>query len=535
MKDIFITGMGIISAIGRGRAATLQSLLHDRSGIATITRLDTSRREYPAGEVQLSNQEMMQRLSIPQATAITRSALMGAIAIEEALQQAQLHEKGTLRIALVNGTTVGGMDMSEKYYLDFMNNNDRNAYISTHDCGACTEAIADHFGIFTHVETISTACSSAANAILKAAELIRNNRADIVVAGGSECLTRFHLNGFSSLMILDQRPCRPFDAQRSGINLGEGAAYLVIEATETISKRPGTKKLCQLAGYANTCDAFHQTASSPTGEGARLSMTAALKNAGLAPADIDYINAHGTGTDNNDLSEGTAIVEVFRDAMPPVSSTKAYTGHATSAAGSIEAVISILALQHSFIPANRNLAIAMPELPFTPPADARPAKLRHILTNSFGFGGNDTTLIFSACNKDNTIPQPGDGTPTIQSTNNDCTVGSQRLHSRQPTTAQSATNDCTVGNQQLHSRQPTTRRLAAKHTTSRRMTTIQSPARQCLKSVPVTTPTQKMQGSCHQRHLPYTSLTQDRFQYRSHCAKNGWTTPYFMTAIWRPL
>jgi 3-oxoacyl-[acyl-carrier-protein] synthase-1 len=339
---------------------------------------------------------MMFKLGLRKSSVTTRSALMASIAVQEALRMAEISDEydSDRRLALISGTTVGGMDMSERYYRNFLDGPEHSAYISTHDCGSCTELTADYFGIFSFVQTISTACSSAANAILSGAELILDDRADYVVAGGSECLTKFHLNGFASLMILDREPCKPFDAARGGLNLGEGAAYIVLEAEDTI-KRRNAQPICRLSGWANTCDAYHQTASSPLGDGARMSMEKALSKAGLSPADIGYINAHGTGTANNDLSEGLAIEAVFGQNIPAVSSTKAFTGHATSAAGSIEAIISIMALQHRFIPANLNFKNQMPELSFQPSQGAEGVELRHVLTNSFGFGGNDTTLIFS--------------------------------------------------------------------------------------------------------------------------------------------
>jgi 3-oxoacyl-(acyl-carrier-protein) synthase len=218
-------------------------------------------------------------------------------------------------------------------------------------------------------------------------------------------------------MILDHKPCRPFDATRAGLNLGEGAAYIVMETIEHFNRRlqenPALTALCKLSGYANTCDAYHQTASSPNGEGAYLAMKKALEKAQLMPEQIDYINAHGTATENNDLTEGTAIVRLFGEKIPPVSSTKSFTGHTTSAAGSVESVISILALQHHFIPVNLNFSEKMPELPFTPylPVQQKNTgyevekkltphiKLHHVLCNSFGFGGNDTSLIFSKINE----------------------------------------------------------------------------------------------------------------------------------------
>ncbi|MDR1225303.1 MAG: beta-ketoacyl-[acyl-carrier-protein] synthase family protein [Prevotellaceae bacterium] len=405
MSKILITGMGIVSAIGNNVQETLLSLQEKRSGIAALHYLQTSHTEFPVGEVKMSNGEMKKMLDISDNVPTTRTALMGMLAVREALCHsgfdAQLFEKQGVdpflrvtgkRVALISGTTVGGMDKSEQFYLDFLENDTHNAYISTHDCGACTEMIADYFGIFSQVDTISTACSSAANAILLGAELLKSGRADIVVAGGAECITKFHLNGFNTLMILDKKPCRPFDTTRAGLNLGEGAAYVVMQREDSTQ----TKSLAVLSGYANTCDAFHQTASSPNGEGAYSAMKSALENANLQPQDIDYINAHGTGTQNNDASEGVAIVRLFGSKIPPVSSTKAFTGHTTSAAGGVEAVISILVLQHDFIPENLNFSEKIAALPFIPYVGAKKiSPLRHILSNSFGFGGNDTSLIFS--------------------------------------------------------------------------------------------------------------------------------------------
>ncbi|MDR1672946.1 MAG: beta-ketoacyl-[acyl-carrier-protein] synthase family protein [Bacteroidales bacterium] len=393
---IYVTGLGIVSALGVGKEETLSALRGKRSGIAPIRFLHTAHSELPAGEVKLTNETMMQMMGIPEEEPAIRTALTGMIAVREALQQARLSQHNHSRIALVSGTTVGGMDKTEQYYPDFLTNDSKNAYISMHNCGASTELIADRFDIFSRVATISTACSSAANAIMMGAELIRDGRTDIAVTGGSECLTKFHLNGFNTLMILDKQACRPFDRDRSGLNLGEGAAYLVLESEESLHRR-NVQPLCLLSGYANTCDAFHQTASSPDGEGAYLAMMQALDMAQLHPSDIGYINAHGTGTPNNDLSEGIAVQRAFATGIPPVSSTKAFTGHATSAAGGLEAVISVLALQYDFIPVNLNFSSPMPELSFTPVVTDMPEQsLRHVLSNSFGFGGNESTVIFSA-------------------------------------------------------------------------------------------------------------------------------------------
>ncbi len=393
--NIVITGVGIVSAIGIGKAETKQSLLEERTGIAPLRYLHTEKNNFLVGEVKLSDEEMKQRLGISTEPS-TRTSLMGMMALEEALSEAGLWPKSgqPSGVALVSGTTVGGMDKSEQFYLDFLANDSHNDYILTHDCGSTTELMARRFGIFDMVTTPSTACSSAANAIVMGANLLRSGMVDVAVVGGAECISRFHLNGFNSLMIIDPHQCRPFDADRAGLNLGEGAAYLVMES-EDHAKSRGVQPLARLSGYGNACDAFHQTASSDDGEGAFLAMQKALHMAALQPSDIDYVNAHGTGTPNNDASEGWALCRLFADQLPPVSSTKGMTGHTTSASGSVEAVICLLALQHAFLPANYGFTTPMSD-GITPVAHVETnRKLRHVMCNSFGFGGNDTSLIFS--------------------------------------------------------------------------------------------------------------------------------------------
>lgn len=397
MSNIVVTGLGIISALGMGADETYASLMDGRSGIGKMRYLKSKHTDLPVGEVPLSDEQLRAILNVRKDSSITRTSLLGAAALREALLSAGLMPRDkSWKVAFVSGTTVGGMEKSEQFYHDFLHTREKDEYIALHDCGACTDMIgqANPYG-FEMMTTISTACSSAANAIILGANMLKMNRTDIVVVGGTECLSKFHLDGFNSLMILDHEPCRPFDKNRNGLNLGEGAAYLVMEREETACKR-GVDPLCQLSGYGNRCDAFHQTASSPDGEGAYLSMRDALEMAGLQPSDIDYVNAHGTGTPNNDESEGHAMMRVFGEAMPPVSSTKSYTGHTTSASGGVEAVISILALIRGFIPANLNFSEKIDSLNFTPVTEVKQGlELRHVLSNSFGFGGNDSSCIFS--------------------------------------------------------------------------------------------------------------------------------------------
>lgn len=393
MEPILITGMGVVSAIGLNKAETLDALLKGRSGVGQLRYLKTEHKEFPVGEVKLTNAEMRERLGLADDAVTTRTALMGMLALGEALEDAGLSAETLPKVGFISGTTVGGMDKSEQFYLDYLESDVHKEYIAVHDCGSCSEMTADHFGKFAFATTLSTACSSAANAIILGANMIRCGEAEIVVVGGSECITKFHLNGFNSLMILDTAPCRPFDATRNGLNLGEGAAYLVLESAASAQRRGATAQAL-LSGYGNACDAFHQTASSPDGEGAYRAMIEALQLGGLQPSDIDYINAHGTGTPNNDVSESQALLRVFGDAMPPVSSTKPFTGHTTSASGSIEAVFCILAIQNGFLPVNLNWSQPM-EDGIKPVVQPVKKELKHVLCNAFGFGGNDSSILLS--------------------------------------------------------------------------------------------------------------------------------------------
>ncbi|TRZ75390.1 MAG: beta-ketoacyl-[acyl-carrier-protein] synthase family protein, partial [Bacteroidetes bacterium] len=310
-RRIFVTGLGIITGIGNNPAETKDSLYHLRTGIDNIQFLDTNlRNEIPVSEVKYSLEECFLLAGIPVTEGYSRNALLGIIAAKQAWLDARIGDFPGLRTGLISATTVGGMDRCELYYEDFLSNDSKNIYIDSYDCADSTEKIADVLGIKDYLTTISTACSSSANAIQLGARMIRNGDLDRVVAGGTETLTKFHLNGFNALKILDKEPCKPFDEKRNGINLGEGAAYLVLESEESV-KQSGKRVICELTGWGNSCEAFHQTASSPDGIGAYLAMKKAIDMSGLNVSDIDYINAHGTGTDNNDISEGRAIEKLF--------------------------------------------------------------------------------------------------------------------------------------------------------------------------------------------------------------------------------
>ena len=383
--DIAITGMGILCAIGNGKEAVLDALRKKESGIGRMKYLPSVHTDIPVGEIKLSTEEMKQMLGISGDEPVSRTSVIGALAVREALAQAGIEDVTGKRVALISGTTVGVMDLTEQHFIQ-TKAEPGPLSLNGNECGKSTQEIARYAGLADAACcTICTACSSALNAIMLGSDMLKNNEADLVVAGGSEPLSIFHLNGFNTLMILDRERCRPFDETRAGLNLGEGAAFVVLQ-------KDVPDGLAYVLGYANRCDAFHQTATSKNGEGAYLAMTGALRIAGLQPKDIKYINAHGTGTPDNDASETAAFKRVFGENLPEMSSTKSYTGHTTSAAGSVETVICILAMQNSFVPASLGWSHRMPD-GYIPSMGRTGIDLDYVMCNSFGFGGNDSSLI----------------------------------------------------------------------------------------------------------------------------------------------
>lgn len=393
-SPVYIAGLGIISAIGNNVAENLASLKKGEAGIGIMSRLSSIHKQtLPVAEVKLSNDELTTFLKMP--AHITRTALLSTWAAKEALENAAVDIK-KWRTGFISANSVGGMDKTEDFFVDFLKDNSSGDLknVINHECGAATEITASYLGIKDFVSTVSTACSSSANSIFLGARLIRQGFLDVVIAGGADALTRFTLNGFNTLMILDQQPCQPFDENRRGLNLGEGAGYIVMISERVAASLPQKPK-CVISGWANANDAHHQTASSPDGTGNLLAMKGALKKAGLQAGDIDYINLHGTGTSNNDIAEGTAIKTLFEGGYPPLSSTKSFTGHTLGASGGVEAVYSVLALQEGIIYPNLRFETQMKELPFKPVTQLMHRDLKHVMSNSFGFGGNCSSLVFS--------------------------------------------------------------------------------------------------------------------------------------------
>lgn len=395
-KGVAITGMGIISAIGNNVAENYDALINEKKGITRIDNIETIQRdEIMVGEVKFTNDALIAQLNIPPENNYSRTAMLGAIAAKEAFSNAGISDIEKYKTGIISGTSVGGMDMTEKYYYEYLTDTATQRYIESHHAGDSTQKIAEQLGIDgSLVTTISTACSSAANAIMFGARLIKSGKLDRVLVGGADCLSKFTINGFKTLMILSDTFNTPFDENRKGLNLGEAAAFLMLES-DSVVKAENKKVLAYVKGYGNANDAFHQTASSDHGDGATLAMEKALKVANLKPSEIDYINAHGTATGNNDLSEGRAILQVFGGNLPEFSSTKAYTGHTLAAAGAIEAVYSVLALQNNIIFPNLNFKTPMKEFSMVPQTELKQKELKTVLSNSLGFGGNCSTVIFS--------------------------------------------------------------------------------------------------------------------------------------------
>lgn len=395
-QDVWIVGMGVISSIGMTVEENLASLKSGKSGVGYAEHLNTVHKNtFPVCEIKKSNDELA--LLSKMDKGLPRSVYISAIAAHEAFEviSCKLKVESDYRVGFISGNTIGGMDLSEDFYAEFLQ--DKSAghlkNVVNHECGNITDLVAKHLNI-PFSTTISTACSSSANAIIHGSRMIKHGLKDIVIAGGVDALCKFTLNGFNTLMILDTEPSKPFDENRKGLNLGEGAGYVVL-VSEKIKNELQLKSFAKVAGYSNANDAYHQTASSAEGNGNYFAMSEALQMSGLKSTDIDYINAHGTGTNNNDSSEGIAIERLFKNEIPSVSSTKGFTGHTLGACGGIEAVYSCLAMQENVVFPSLRHETTMKELSFTPVKELTSKNVNHVMSNSFGFGGNCTSLIFS--------------------------------------------------------------------------------------------------------------------------------------------
>jgi len=396
MGKVYVTGMGIISALGMGVEQNHKALQNGISGIGNAAYLDSKyTHQKPFAGVDFSNQGLTDILQIPSTETLSRTDMFAIIAFVEAIENAGLQpaEISNTETAFITASTAGGMCHTDELYQDATNLEESTSpYVNHYSTQAHSRTIADRFNLKGIISTFNTACSSSANAIMFGARLIKSGRAQRVIVGGVDSLGKFTVNGFNSLGILSNNPCKPFDKNRDGLTLGEGAAYLVLESEELAKNK---FKLAELSGYGNANDAFHASAISEDAVGPTLAMKKALKSANLSPVSISFINAHGTGTENNDQSELKAFQNIF-NGFPPFGSTKGFTGHTLGAAGAIEAVYSILNLLNNEIYASLNATDPIEEFNVLPNASFQSAtEIKHVMSNSFGFAGNCSSLIFS--------------------------------------------------------------------------------------------------------------------------------------------
>ncbi|WP_353720873.1 beta-ketoacyl-[acyl-carrier-protein] synthase family protein [Dyadobacter sp. 676] len=398
MERVLVTGMGAISAIGNNVRENHESLRNGRSGVGKAAFFESLyASQLPFGEVKMSNKELKAAQGLESAAGYTRTCLLADMAFTEAVADAGLTpgQLSSLDTALISASTVGGMCLTDQLYEDANHKSGGSEYLEAYGCAAHTLKLIKRHHIRGFTDTINTACSSSANAIMLGARLIRSGRVKRAIVGGVDSLAKYTVNGFNALKILSGAPCRPFDTDRDGLNLGEGAAYLVLEAGELAA---GRKVYAEVAGFGNANDAHHPSAMSDEATGAIRCMREAIGSAGINASQIGYINAHGTGTQNNDQVEFYGMGELF-GRIPPYSSTKAFTGHTLGAAGAVEAIYSILSIVHSELFPNLNVdkPIGGPgSAPVTERQDGR--DLRYALSNSFGFGGNCTSLVFAGVN-----------------------------------------------------------------------------------------------------------------------------------------
>jgi 3-oxoacyl-[acyl-carrier-protein] synthase II len=399
-KRVVITGMGIFCSIGKDIEEFLQSLRKGKSGIGPISLFDTSKYPSKIG-AEIRNYEPEEFFSKKDLKRLSRTDQFALIAAEEAIKDSGIQSFPPEQVGICLGAGAGGMFEAEAYHREILlEGKSSPSLLLPFIPSFTTSRVAERFGFSGPKATVTTACSSSATSIGYGADLIRNGRANAVVCGGSDALSELTFGGFNSLKAMDPSPCRPFDRRRAGMSLGEGAAILVLESLDEAGKR-GAKIYAEFLGYGIGGEAYHITAPEPTGTAEARIIEQAIEESGIKPSEIDYINAHGTGTPLNDKVETLSIKKVFGERVYsiPVSSIKSMVGHCLGSAGAIEAVTSILSIIHGFVPPTINHQERDEDCDL----DYVPGKSRHmevkvVLSNSFAFGGNCTTLVFGKYN-----------------------------------------------------------------------------------------------------------------------------------------
>ena len=392
MQKVFVTGMGIISAIGNNTAENLNHLRNGKTGIGKAKYVQSNfAQTHPFAEVKQSTEELKSQLNLKTNKGLTRTDYIAFTALKEALLNSQLssEEISSEETAFISASTIGGMCNTDELYKDANLISSGSEYLESYPGSTHTLKIAKEYELSGVVGAINTACSSSANSIMLGAKLIKSGRATRAIVGGTDSLGKFSINGFNSLQIMSDIPCAPFDANRKGLNLGEGAAYLILESEDVIEDK---QAYAEILGYGNSNDAFHPSSLSEDAVGVIECISKALKSAQINPNEIDYINAHGTATGNNDMTELTGISKVF-NGFPPFNSTKSYTGHTLAAAGAIEAVYSILSINNNELFPSLNCNTPIEPFNQFPIKEYINSDIKTVLSNSFGFGGNCSSLI----------------------------------------------------------------------------------------------------------------------------------------------
>lgn len=340
-----------------------------------------------------ANQELKEQLGITQA-GVTRTSLLAYWAAQQALIDSGLSAQQiqSSNTALIIGNTVGGMCLTDELYKDANAIDTGSEYLNAYDCGSITLFLQHQLKIGGLSNTINTACSSSLNAIMYGCRLIKNGLAKRAIVGGVDSIAKFTINGFNALGILSDEMCKPFDENRKGLNLGEGAGFLVLEREEDVFEKP---IYAIVSGYGNASDAFHPSALSETGVGPTLAMQQAITSARLSSKDIDYVSTHGTATPNNDEVESCAMLNIFGANMPAFVTSKSKIGHTLGAAGAIESIFSLLAILHQEIYPSINFNTPISSTGLTPNMTHQPKKITHVMNNAFGFGGNCSSVIYS--------------------------------------------------------------------------------------------------------------------------------------------
>jgi 3-oxoacyl-[acyl-carrier-protein] synthase II len=390
---IAITGAGIICSIGRDKSEVWRSIVETRAGIGKMTSFPGE--TFPTDIAAEADAHLP--ISRREAKRMSRTDVLALIAAKEAIAQASQNAPLPLERAIVStGTSTGGLLEGEHYYFARLERGRHRAPTSRvlqQPTSGPSDAVARVFNLGGGVLSNATACASAGAAIGMAVDFLRSGHAEVALAGGSDALCRLTYSGFNVLQAVDPEPCAPFGANRKGITLGEGAGYLVLERWDDALAR-GATILAELYGYGASCDAHHPTAPAEDGHGAEAAMRGAMAEARLAPASIDYVNAHGTGTLLNDAAETRAVIAALGTNVP-VSSSKSYFGHTLGASGAVEAVVTVLALQNQIAPPTLRLDETAAECPLDYiPHQPRPLAMENVLSNTFGFGGSNVSLAF---------------------------------------------------------------------------------------------------------------------------------------------